>query len=78
MKTTIILLSLAFALPAAAQDDGAGEVIEHTFTDAEDVEGGRNTAEGDRIRARIRLPRRSLVRPRTHFVPELLKSVEDM
>jgi len=78
MKITITLLVLAFAAPAAAQNDG-DEVIEHTFDDAEDVEGGRNTAWGDRLRVRnIRLPRRSLVRPRTQFIPELMKSVEDM
>jgi len=78
MKTPILLLTLAFAVPAAAQSDGSDDVIEHTFTDATDVEGGRDTAWGDRLRARLPLPRRSLVRPRTHFVPELLKSVEDM
>ena len=79
MKTPIILLTLAFAVPAAAQNDGADDVTEHTFTDATDVEGGRNTAWGERLRARnLRIPRRSLVRPRTNFVPELMKSVEDM
>ncbi len=79
MKTTIILLTLAFTAPAAAQNDGSDDVIEHTFDDAEDIEGGRNTAWVTRLGARnFRIPRRSLVRPRTQFIPELMKSVEDM
>lgn len=77
MKPTILLLTLAFAAPAAAQNEG-DDVTEHTFTDADDVEGGRNTPYGELFRVRTRLPRRSLVRPRTHFIPELMKSVEDM
>ena len=77
MKTTIVLLALAFAAPAAAQNDNA-DVTEHTFDDASEVEGGRSTASGIRVEGRIRIPRRSLIRPRTHFIPELMKSVEDM
>ncbi len=77
MRTTILMLALAFAAPAAAQNDNA-DVTEHTFDDASEVEGGRSTPWGERLNARMRLPRRSLIRPRTNFAPELLKSVEDM
>jgi len=76
MKTPLLLLAFTFAAPAAAQDD---DVTEHTFDDASEVEGGRQTAWGERLNVRdLRIPRRSLIRPRTHFIPELMKSVEDM
>ncbi|MBO6939385.1 MAG: hypothetical protein JJ863_30725 [Deltaproteobacteria bacterium] len=78
MRTTILMLALAFAAPAAAQNDNE-DVTEHTFDDADDVEGGRNTPWGERLSSRnLRIPRRSLVRPRTNFVDQLMKSVEDM
>ena len=77
MRTTILMLALAFAAPAAAQNDNA-DVTEHTFDDASEVEGGRHTPYADLFQVRRKLPRRSLIRPRTQFIPELMKSVEDM
>ena len=80
MKTlSALALSLAFAAPALAQDGPEPPVTEHSFDDAEDVEGGRLGPHGTLVAGGVkRLPRRSLVRPRTQFVPELLKSVEDL
>ncbi|NCQ61645.1 MAG: hypothetical protein GW913_13385 [Myxococcales bacterium] len=71
------LLTLASALPASAQTPPAQDVTEQTFTDADQVDGSRATANGDMIRSRIRLSRHSLVQPRRAFVRELLESVED-
>lgn len=48
---------------------------EFTFEDDE-VEGGRVGPEGSPIHVPSRRSHRTLVRPRTHFVPELLVSVE--
>ena len=76
-KTATLVLTLAFAAPALAQDDPPREATEFTFGDAERVEGGRSTPWGDRLRGRIPRPRRSLIRPRTSFVQELLKSAND-
>ncbi|NOY92607.1 MAG: hypothetical protein GXP55_15555 [Deltaproteobacteria bacterium] len=71
------LLSLVAAAPAVAQTPRHQDVTVQTFDDADLVDGSRSTANGDMIRARIRLSRHSLVQPRTAFVRELLKSVED-
>lgn len=80
MKTIpTLLLTLALAAPAFAQDGAGGQTpTEMTFDDADQVEGGRTGPYGEMFQVRTRLPGRSLVRPRTQFVPELMKSVEDM
>lgn len=71
-------LALSATAPASAQSRNPNpDVTEQTFTDADEVDGNRRTAYGDRIPARIRRPRTSLLRPRTTFVRELLASVED-
>ena len=78
---TALATSLVLALPAAAQGrgDASGRVdTEFTFDDGDDVEGRRVGAEGVIVPGRHRLRRRSLVRPRTHFVPEMLKTVETL
>lgn len=72
-----VTLTLALAATAAAQDrPAAGQLTDYTFTDADEVTGGRAEASGIRAEVRTRSTRRSLIRPRTHFVPEMLKSVE--
>lgn len=74
-----LLLTAPLAAPAAAQDRPAPAPptpdTNYTFGD-HDVEGGRFQHEGSLITWRQRGLRHSLVRPRVHFVPELLKSVE--
>lgn len=83
ITTTLTALALALALggTAAAQDrrdaSAAAPDAEFTFDDDE-VLGGTVGPGGDRIRHLHRGPRHSLVRPRLHFVPEMLKSVESI
>ncbi len=71
MKTTIVALAIAFAEPAAAQDDG---LVEHEFTDAEEV--GELRKDGLVCLRRCHTDRRSFIRPRTNLVPELLDSIQ--
>lgn len=75
------LIAALGALPgaAAAQPPQSNpDVVEHDFLDAEEVEGGRATAWLERLPARIRRPRRTLIRPRTSFNDALRTSLEDL
>lgn len=69
------LTLLALAAPAAAQDMAPDTTFD--FRD-ELVTGDLVRPEGDRIEGRLRGVRVSLIRPRPHYVPELLKSVETL
>lgn len=62
------------ALPAAAQDDNT------TSYDFEDdlVQGDLVRPDGENLMVRRRGARESLIRIREHFIPELLKSVENL
>jgi hypothetical protein len=81
MRTLVIALFLTvpLAATAAAQDRPAPSAqapdISYEFED-HGVDGGRYVPEGTRVLAGGTTVHRSLVRPRVHFVPELLKSVE--
>lgn len=80
MRTLVIalFLSVPLAATAAAQDRPAPSQapdISYEFDD-HGVDGGRYVPEDTLITWRARAIRTSLVRPRVHFVPELLKSVE--
>ncbi len=78
-KTLSCLAALTFTLalagPAAAQDRDLAPDTEYNFED-HDVEGGYRSPLGESIIVREGMGRVTLVRPRLHFVPELLKSVE--
>jgi hypothetical protein len=70
------LLALAsLGSPALAQDDGEGYGYE--FEDDPLNAGGFGPNDAT-IRVRPRAARTTLIRPRTSFVPELLKSVENL
>lgn len=85
MKTILTALAaaplmLALAAPAAAQSPGGRELApdtEFTFDD-DDVLGNTVAPDGTGVWGRTRSRRTSLVRPRLHFVPEMLKSVETL
>lgn len=64
----------ALALPAAAQDEN------QTSYDFEDdlVQGDLVRPDGENLMVRRRGARESLIRIREHFIPELLKSVENL
>lgn len=79
MRTIVMALALSFPLAASAQDRPAPREpapdVSYDFGDHE-VDGGRYEPDGRRIHLFGGHGRTSLVRPRVHFVPELLKSVE--
>lgn len=73
---------LAFALATltasfVAADDTPAPTQEFVFTD-ELVDGDLMHPEGEIIRVRERVGRRSLIRPRYAFVAEMLKSTESL
>lgn len=71
-------LTLALAAPAAAQDRGEREMapdVNYDFDD-DDVEGTYRSPLGESLVVRTGAGHTSLIRPRAHFVPEMLKSVE--
>lgn len=73
-----LTFTLAFTLTASAQNRRGAPVepdVAYEFDD-HDVEGGYRSPLGESLTVRRRAGRVSLVRPRVHFVPELLKSVE--
>lgn len=82
-----IALALVTLLPAglAAADSGdaggssasADEVTTYTFGD-DLVTGDYAFPMAERLHVRSRSGRRTLVRPREHFVPELLESAENL
>lgn len=81
MKTIVTLpalaLTLALAAPASAQDHARPTEAETTYDFEDDhVDGDYRQPIGERLNVRNRSGRQSLVRPRPHFIPELLVSVE--
>ncbi|GAB4208398.1 MAG: hypothetical protein OHK0013_26840 [Sandaracinaceae bacterium] len=76
-----ILSSVALlAAPSAAQerDVRTGEVEVMDFLDGDRVQGDLVGPLGELIGARGRRTRQTLIRPRAHFQPEMLKSVEHL
>lgn len=77
--TVALAGSAAFAQNAGGQAQGSGAVRtqEFNFTD-ELVQGQLVRPDGESTRVRRRGPGVSLIRIREHFVPEMLKSVENL
>ena len=80
-----LLVASFTALPAARADEGADSVRQrdiangYAYDFANDaVAGGALDAQGARVRAVRHAERDVLIRPRLSFVPELLKSVENL
>lgn len=77
MRKRVVFLAIGMALlavPAAAQEDNT------TSYDFEDdlVQGDLVRPDGENLMVRRRGARESLIRIREHFIPELLKSVENL
>jgi len=77
MGKRVVFLAIGMALlaaPAAAQEDNT------TSYDFEDdlVQGDLVRPDGENLMVRRRGARESLIRIREHFIPELLKSVENL
>lgn len=72
-----LALSLLTPVLASAQDTPADVRVEE-FTDGDQVTGTYQTPDGSRLLIPLTGPRTSLIRARTSFRPELLKSVENL
>ena len=69
---------MSIAASASAQEEGGGGAA--TTYDFEDdlVQGDLVRPDGENLMVRRRGARESLIKIREHFVPELLKSVENL
>ncbi|MBX3245696.1 MAG: hypothetical protein KF901_00795 [Myxococcales bacterium] len=74
MWSMVVFLGASFAVPAAAQD---GDATTYDFDD-DLVAGDLVRPDGELLNVRRRGRRASLIRVREHFIPEMLKSVEDL
>lgn len=72
-----LVLSLLTPVLSSAQDTPASVRVEE-FTDGDQVTGTYQTPDGSRLMIHLTGPRASLIRARTSFRPELLKSVENL
>lgn len=71
-----IIIVLGSAV-ASAQDSQYAEKTEYSFDD-DVVTGDLVRPDGELLVSRKRGNERSLIRVRQHFIPEMLKSVEDL
>ncbi len=72
-----LLGMLLFAAPAMAQDAGGEGTTTYDFED-DLVTGDLVRPDGEMLNVRRRGSRSSLIRIREHFIPEMLKSVENL
>jgi hypothetical protein len=74
----VVVLAGGIAASASAQEEGGGGAA--TTYDFEDdlVQGDLVRPDGENLMVRRRGARESLIKIREHFVPELLKSVENL
>ena len=86
VRPTLLALTLALAAlasaprPAAAEEpksDGRGDLTAYEFDD-ELVNGDNANPNGEVLHVRKRGQRESLIRARTHWIPELLKTSENL
>jgi len=81
-KLVLICLSLAMLTSIAAADDkkaaaGAGKVKTYDFS-GDTIEGDLVKPEGSTVDARDFAKHSSLIRIRKDFIPEIIKSAEDL
>lgn len=78
---SVILAGTAFAQPAAKGGDkgggGGGKVKVYDFS-GDTIEGDLVKPEGSTVDARDFAKHGSLIRIRQHFIPEIIKSAEDL
>jgi len=79
--SVMLLASSAWAQDAAVAKEGAGtgdkEGYGYEFSDDPLAAGGFGPNDAT-IKVRPKAARTTLIRPRTHFIPEMLKSVENI
>lgn len=72
----VVFVAVVVVAPEARAEDG-GNTTEYNFDD-DVVEGDLVRPDGEMALARRRGRQSSLIRVREHFIPEMLKSVEDL
>lgn len=72
-----VFVVLVMATPVVWAEDFGGNTTEYNFDD-DIVEGDLVRPDGEMAMARRRGRQSSLIRVREHFIPEMLKSVEDL
>ena len=80
MRLVLVALALGLAVLVVgptAQAEEFGNTTEYNFDD-DVVEGDLVRPDGEMALARRRGRQSSLIRVREHFIPEMLKSVEDL
>ena len=80
IASLLLLTGTAFAQPAKGADKGAGgggKVKVYDFS-GDTIEGDLVKPEGSNVDARDFAKHSSLIRIRTHFIPEIIKSAEDL
>ena len=83
MKKLIVLVALVGLVGIASADDkkkdagGGGKVKVYDFS-GDTIEGDLVKPEGSTVDARDFAKHSSLIRIRTHFIPEIIKSAEDL
>ncbi len=79
MMAMMAVLGLGLVAPASAQEPAAGGGDATTYDFDDDlVAGDLVRPDGELLNVRRRGRRSSLIRVREHFIPEMLKSVEDL
>ena len=74
-----VLMLTGLVATAAAQEEGGGGPAATTYDFEDDlVQGDLVRPDGENLMVRRRGARESLIKIREHFVPELLKSVENL
>lgn len=80
MTRTLLALALVLSAlsPTLALAQGDGEATTYTFTDADQVTGTIQSPDGGQILIQSRRARHTLISPRSHYIPEMLRSVENL
>ncbi len=80
MRTLLVLsLALSSLVPTlASAQGGSAEVTTYDFLDGDTVEGTFQRPEGDRVWGASGHAHRTLIVPRAHYVPEMMRSVENL
>ena len=86
MRACALVFALSLLAPVAALAEGASgecrdgeqDCTEHVFDDADELTGQLRRPDGSILSARRPVRRPSLIRPRIHFVREIIQTAENL
>jgi hypothetical protein len=84
MRAALVAFAIAIALPITAAAESrppcppGQDCTVYDDWENENIDGRAGDGPGDQIRAFVPGGHQTLVRVRPHFIPELIKSVEDL